>query len=44
MKLNFWQYLGLFIFVIALVVIIKRELGPDEKKPETTTPAPAPAM
>lgn len=38
MKLNFWQILGLIIFVIALIFIAKREL--TESKP---APVPPPA-
>ena len=36
MKLNFWQWIGLIIFVIALIFIIRREMG------GTSTSAPAP--
>lgn len=39
MKLNFWQWVGILIVAIALVVIIRREMGgsgPDR------APSPAP--
>jgi hypothetical protein len=42
MKLNFWQWLGIIIFAIALIIIIKREMAPAEKvapNPSTTQPA-----
>ena len=37
MKLNFWQWLGVVVVVIALIFIIRRETaGPD--KPTRSTP------
>lgn len=37
MKLNFWQWIGLIIFAIALILIIRREAsGPERRE------APAP--
>ena len=38
MKLNFWQWIGILIVAVALIVIIRREMGggPDR----TTEPAP----
>ena len=42
MKLNFWQILGLIIFAIALIFIIKREMAPAEKPaPTQSTTLPA---
>ena len=33
MKLNFWQWIGLIIFAIALILIIRREAsGPDRRE------------
>ncbi|MEA2710561.1 MAG: hypothetical protein QOF78_3162 [Phycisphaerales bacterium] len=39
MKLNFWQWLGIIIVAIALVVIIRREFGAPDR-----APSPAPNM
>jgi hypothetical protein len=38
MKLNFWQWLGILIVAIALIFIIRRELGPATPKPTNSTP------
>ena len=43
MKLNFWQWLGVIIFVIALIFIIRRESRPAGT-PTNTTPAQSPAQ
>ena len=37
MKLNFWQWLGIVIVIIALIFIIRRETGERSKPPQ---PAP----
>ena len=42
MKLNFWQWIGLIVFVIALILIIRRELGAPDRQPAPTAPAAAP--
>jgi hypothetical protein len=42
MKLNFWQWLGIIVFAIALIVIIRREMftgTPTSKQPPATMPA-----
>jgi hypothetical protein len=42
MKLNFWQWVGLAVFAVALIVIISREMrGTD--KPAPNVPATQPA-
>ena len=40
MKLNFWQWLGIIIVVVALIFIIRRETGErgGVKKPPQPTP------
>ena len=37
MKLNFWQWLGLIVLVIALIFIIRRETAPTK----TALPSPS---
>ena len=45
MKLNFWQWIGLIVLVIALIFIIRREsAGPDKPTLPAPPPATAPAM
>lgn len=36
MKLNFWQWLGIIIVVIALIFIIRRESGERTRPPNPT--------
>ena len=43
MKLNFWQWIGLIIFAVALILIIRREASGPTKPAAPTTPTPAPA-
>jgi hypothetical protein len=45
MKLNFWQWLGIIVFIIALIFIIRRETAAPPASPSTVPsmpPAPAP--
>lgn len=35
MKLNFWQILGLILIIAAVVLIVRREIGPSH----TTVPS-----
>jgi hypothetical protein len=43
MKLNFWQKLGILVFVIALVVIAWREMSGHNPTPAPAPTAPSPA-
>jgi hypothetical protein len=41
MKLNFWQWIGIFIVLVALIVIVRREMGERGVAPDRS-PNPAP--
>ena len=42
MKLNFWQWLGIIVFVIALIFIIRDKMGGGETvTPNQSTTQPA---
>ena len=41
MKLNFWQWIGILIFIVALIVIVRREMSESGIAP-TRSPNPAP--
>ena len=38
MKLNFWQWIGLIIFAIALILIIRRETSGPERREAPAAP------
>jgi drug/metabolite transporter (DMT)-like permease len=38
MKLNFWQWIGILVFVIAAIFVIRREMAPSTP---ASNPAPA---
>src|ERR687898_138417 len=40
MKLNFWQWLGIIIVVVALIFIIRRETGERGGVPRPPNPSP----
>jgi len=41
MKLNFWQWIGIFIVLVALIVIVRREMGERGVAPDRA-PSPTP--
>lgn len=41
MKLNFWQWIGLIIFLIALAFVIWKQTAPKPTPQQPAVPAPA---
>jgi hypothetical protein len=41
MKLNFWQWVGLIVFLIALAVVVWKGMSGAQHPSEPATPAPA---
>jgi hypothetical protein len=41
MKLNFWQWIGLGLLIVAVILIARKRIAPTDVVPQTTTTQPS---